>query len=355
MNTRAYVIAVALALAACTSPASPTGPAAPVADPPGVPANAEPSDFPEPTDPGGAMTLTVMSYNVLGGVPPQSWFPTIDPAELDPLAREPGTVGKIKDANPDIVGLQEYRPEFESGVKMAADLSEYTWLAPTNPNKENVAVPLLYRTSRFAQLDAGHELVTPPADDCTGGMERYAAWVKLRDLKTGRTITAINTHLCPFQNDLSADIRSKSIDRIVALVNRIDPELADPLVLLGDFNAHSNETRGVYKDHLAKLQAIGLADAATTRVKDTSDVARAGSYNGMQASVNGRDHAKVIRLTNRHMDYIWVPEKTKVATWATVSGPGVASRTIDGKKVSVWTGVIPSDHSPVVAKVTFAG
>ena len=342
-------MAALLAITACTAHPAPE-PGGTGTSPAATPTTTAP-----PTDPGGAITLTVMSYNVLGGVPPNSWFPLIPPAELDPMAREPGTVAKIRHVNPDLIGFQEYRPEGPSGQRLADDLADYSWILPDNPTKETVAVPLLYKPTRFDRIDSGFERITDPEDGCSGNMERYAAWAKLRDKKTGRTLAAINVHTCPYQTDASAAIRSASIDRIVALVGRLDPGLADPLVLTGDFNAHSDETRPVYRDHLTKLAAAGLADTATTAKKDTSDVPRAGSYNGMQSSVKGKEHAKVVRRTNRHMDYIWVPKKTKVATWATVSGPGLAWRTIEGvKNIPVWTGIIPSDHSPVVAKITFA-
>jgi len=294
-----------------------------------------------------------MSYNVLGGVPPNDWFPLIDPAELDPMAREPGIVAKIRHVNPDIAGLQEFRPELPSGQQMMRDLADYTWLQPDVPSPEPVAIPLLWRTSRFDRVDSGFEKITSAADGCSGTLERYASWAKLRDKDTGRTIVAVNAHLCPFQTAQSAAVRSASIDRVVALIDRIDPGLSTPFVLTGDFNTPSTENRPIFRDPSAKLVAAGLVDTKNAAAKDVSDVPRAGSYNGMQASVHGTDRAKAIRRTDRHMDYVWTPKHAQVATWATVSGPGVAWRTIAGTKVPVWTGVIPSDHSPVVAKVTF--
>ena len=81
-------------------------------------------------------------------------------------------------------------------------------------------------------------------------------------------------------------------------------------------------------------------------------VPRAASAGWMTAPVKGRTQVKAIRVTGRHIDFIWVPKKAQVASWAVLSGPGVEHRRIRGVKVPVWSGVMGSDHSPVVARIT---
>lgn len=300
------------------------------------------------------LSLTLATYNVLGGTPPPEWFPQIEPAELDPAVREPATVALIEQLDADVIGLQEYRPEGEPGARMAADLSRYTWVAPDSGDPEAVAVPILYRSSRFDCQASGSERVAAIGED--GSMlDRYVNWVELQDRDSGRRFFVFNYHAHPWQTEEFAALRSTSISRLVELVERVNPGHAEPFAILGDFNAGSKEAQPVYRDHLRKLGRAGLADAAAIAAEDRSNVPRANSLNRMSAKVRGEPVGKVVRRTGQHIDYIWVPKGTEVPGWATVTGPAVTWRRIRGEKVPVWTGVVPSDHSPVVAELRFTG
>lgn len=346
----------ALALTGCTSPlptAEPTAarPAtsAAVAPPTGdcAPADPEPPVSAEP------LKLAVMTYNVLGGTPPSEWFPQIDPAELDPMVREPATVALIEHVDADVIGLQEYRPEEDSGAKLIADLDQYTWVSPgPQAGPEAVSVPILYRTGRFDCLATGHEKVTS-VDDPGSMLDRYVNWVRLLDHESGRTFFVFNYHAHPWQTTEFAALRSAAIDHLIEVVKQVNPGFAEPFAITGDFNARSRETRPGYRDHLRKLPKEGIVDTATLAAKDTSDIPRAASMNKMSAKVAGEYVGKVVRRNGSHIDYVWVPEGTKVRSWATVTGPDVTWRRIRGEKVPVWTGVVPSDHSPVVARLRF--
>lgn len=302
---------------------------------------------------GDALQVTVMTYNVLGGPPPPEWFPQIDPAELDPLMREPATAALIEHIDADVIGLQEYRPEGESGARLVADLAQYTWVAPDQAaGPEAVAVPILYRTDRFDCLATGNEKVTSVGE---GGsmLDRHVNWVELLDRTSGRRFFVFNYHAHPWQTPEFAAVRSTAIGRLIDVVEKVDPGLTEPFVITGDFNARNNDTRRTYRDHVRKLGKAGIVDAATIAAKDVSDVPRAASMNKMSAKVAGEFVGKVIRRNGQHIDYVWVPDGTKVRSWATISGPDVTWRKIRGKKVPVWTGIVPSDHSPVVAELRF--
>jgi endonuclease/exonuclease/phosphatase family metal-dependent hydrolase len=341
-------ILAALLLTACaTTPAPPLPPAAP-AD-----RICTPSD-PEPAPAEETLRLTVATYNVLGGPPPPEWYPQIEPAELDPTARQPATVAKINHLDADVIGLQEYRPELESGARLAADLSQYTWVAPSDPaaGPEAVAVPILFRTDRFDCLATGNEKVTTVGEN--GSMlDRHVNWVELRDRTSGRRFFVFNYHAHPWQTAEFAALRSSAVDRLIDLVERVNPGFAEPFAITGDFNARNNDTRRVYGDHLRAFGKAGIVDSAAIAAKDTSDVPRAASMNKMSAKVAGEYIGKVVRRNGQHIDYVWVPEGTTVRSWATVSGPGLAWRKVRGKKVPVWTGIVASDHSPVVADLKF--
>ncbi|MDR1768760.1 MAG: hypothetical protein LBR32_10105 [Propionibacteriaceae bacterium] len=183
---------------------------------------------------------------------------------------------------------------------------------------------------------------------------RCASWVKLWDRQSERTVLVLNVHAQPFQTDADAKLRSQAIDRLVALIQRLNPGGKLPYVVTGDFNARSDETRPVYNAHLVKLGQAGLVDSFAVAAEDASDVPHAASLNQMRCYVNGKRVARCVKRFNssRHYDYVWVPKSATVSSWATISGPNVVWKTVDGKKLPFWTGVIPSDHSPVVAKVT---
>ncbi|PKQ24527.1 MAG: hypothetical protein CVT65_02580 [Actinobacteria bacterium HGW-Actinobacteria-5] len=325
------ILACAL-LVACT----PAGAAAPSS--PAVPTGARLG--------GPAMSLRAMTYNVLGGPVPDDWFPLIARDELTPMARAPGMVAKVELADPDVVGLQEFVNGSESATWIEQHLPGYTWL----PGPDNHAIAL--RTSRFAVAASGSERVNT-AGEQGAILDRYVDWVRVRDRGSGRTALVLNLHAHAWQSPQLAATRSLAIDRLVDLFGRLDPGLHEPLVLLGDFNARDDETRPVYRDHLDKLVAAGLVDARRVAEKDASDVPRASSLQQMTARVAGVEVAKVVRRTDRRIDYVWVPKGTTVRAWAVLSGPGVGWQRVRGLRVPTWTGIVPSDHSPVFADLRF--
>lgn len=324
----------------------------------GTPAPA-PSDAqsPQPTNAPTAssepLRVTVMTYNVLGGSPPRKWFPQIDPSELDPMVREPATVALVEHVDADIIGLQEYRPMLDAGKQMVTDLSQYTWVTPdASAGREAVAIPILYRTSRFEELDSGKEMVTKIGD---GGawLDRFVNWVELLDSDSGHRLFVFNYHGHHRQTEAMAAVRSAAIDSLLELIERVNPSLTQPFVIVGDFNAPSHETRPLFDDHIRKFESRGILDSATIAERDASDVPRAASLHKMSDKVDGREVGKVVRRNGVHIDYVWVPDRAEVRSWATVTGPDVEWREVRGKKVPVWTGIIPSDHSPVVANLLF--
>ncbi len=292
------------------------------------------------------MRLTAMSYNVLGGSVPDEWFPLIPRSELVPMVRAPGMVAKVEAIDPDIVGLQEFATGSESADWIEQHLPAYTWVhGPDNH-------ALMVRNSRFEVVGTGERQLNTAGQE--GAIDsRYADWARLRERSSRRTLLVLNVHAHAWQSETLAQVRSLAIGRLVALVRELDPGLEEPLVLLGDFNARSNDKRPLWGDHLRKLAAAGLVDTAGVAERDGSDVPRASSLNQMAASIAGQDEARVVRRTGTHIDYVWVPKGTRVSTWRVLSGPGVSWRSIRGVRVPVWTEIIPSDHSPVAAELRF--
>lgn len=322
-------MALALVLAGCQAPSpSPTG----------VSSTAATS---------GPLRVSAMTFNVLTGNADSSWYPLISPDELRLSARAPAIIEKIRLASPDIVGLQENEGRAALPSSFLVDgLSEYTWVHP------QLTLPILVRTSRFEVIDDATVRITS-ADDPQSHLNRFVGWVQLRERDTGRTLFVFNVHTHPYQELRFARLRSASIDRLLTTIRRVNPELAAPFLITGDFNAFHDETKPIFRDHLTKLGAAGIVDSWSLAVQDASDVVGASSFNRMGASLDGVPVAKVVRRLGRHIDYVWVPTGTEVDTWAVQSGPGVAWVTVRGRRVPRWTGVVASDHSPVVAHLSF--
>jgi endonuclease/exonuclease/phosphatase family metal-dependent hydrolase len=255
-------------------------------------------------------------------------------------------VAKVHAVDPDVVGLQEFATGSESAGWIEQHLPGYTWVhGPDNH-------ALMVRTSRFEIVATGEHQLNVAGQE--GAIDsRFADWARLRDRSSGRTLLVLNVHAHAWQSETLARVRSLAIGRLVALVRELDPGLKEPLVLLGDFNARSNDKRPLWGDHLRKLAAAGLVDAARLAEHDSSDVVGANSLNRMVAKVAGQDVARAVQRSGSHIDYVWVPKGTRVSTWEVLSGPGVTWRNISGARVPMWTGIIPSDHSPVAAELRF--
>ncbi len=296
---------------------------------------------------GESIRLTVMTYNILGGLAPSNWYPMIDHHELEPLVRAPLIADKVAAAAPDLVGFQEYQVGSPAAKRIETILDDYHWLP--GPGDHAIAV----KADRFDVVDNGAEKISTRGEQGSV-FDRYADWALVRERATGRVVWFVNVHSHPWQTKTFAAVRSAAISNLIDLIHRLDPGYRDPLVLVGDFNAGSAETRPVYSDHLTKLRAAGLVDAATVARTDASDVPGAESLNQMGAKVAGVKVGKVVSRGGHYIDYVWVPQEATVDSWAVRSGPGVEWRTIRGQKqVPIWTGIIPSDHSPVVATVSF--
>lgn len=296
---------------------------------------------------GQTLALRVMTYNILGGPVPDHWFTLIPRSELVPMTRAPAMVAKVRLADPDVAAFQEFQTGSEAAAWIERELSGYTWLhGPDNH-------AMIVRTSRFEVLATGDARLNSVGEEHTS-LDRSVDWARLRDRSSERTLLVLNVHAHPWQTPEVAAVRSAAIGRLVEELDRLDPGLVEPLVLLGDFNAANTETRPVFRDHLVKLRAAGLVDAAQVARKDVSDVPRADSLHQLSAKVAGRDVAKVVRRSGRRIDYVWLPAGTRVDTWQVLSGPGVRWQQVRGVRVPVWTGIIPSDHSPVVADIRFA-
>ena len=354
---------LALGLAGCTPTAAPTAapaapplapsgavPTAPPVAPPVVPpstsgATAVPgavSQAPTPVRSRAAETFSVMTFNLLTPNLTGADFraPVID-SEVRLSSRVPVMARWIRDANPDIIGLQENEADPPRRLPL-------TLLAPLLPEYEVIRprlnVPLLVRRKAFAVTSSG------ALDITQGRLSRHVAWYRVRHRRTGQELLVANTHLDPLQKAHRASQRAVEATEVAALLTKVNPGGALPVVLLGDLNVRADETRSRFVAPLTTLAGAGLKDAADIAALDVSRVPGAASLNSFGAAVDGRWTYRAIRTDGYRYDYVLVSRGIPVRTWQVVTGPGV--RTIHGRPFFA-DGPVPSDHCPVQAELEF--
>lgn len=284
--------------------------------------------------------LTLMSFNILTSDPViYGRNPLIPRRELAFAARAPGIAAQITTAAPDVAALQE-----NFGAPMPYDLlrnrlTDYTWVQPKRQ------VTILVKTARFAVVESGYA-------DLHETEKGFLSWVRLKDLTTGRPLWVFDVHLRAGNLRSEALIRSGEADRVRERILSLDPGLAEPVVVMGDLNTKATEKRALYRDPVVKLGSRGLVDAATVAASDLSNVRGAASFHSFKAVIGGRTYAKVVPRTGNRIDFIFVPRGTTVAGFGVLTGPRLVKTRVNGRSEVAWQGIVPSDHSPVVAKIT---
>ena len=134
--------------------------------------------------------LTIMSFNVRG-------FTTSDWYKQSYFYRAPLQRHVIEENAPDIIGFQEATDV--SVWYLKRHLIGYTFFIKTTDFEEKeTSMYLAYRTDRFKQLDEGYfwlsETPNEPSRSWDTACVRSAAYVTLKDVKTDKTFTVIDTH-----------------------------------------------------------------------------------------------------------------------------------------------------------------
>ena len=274
----------------------------------------------------GNMELGVMSFNVRyendEDVGSRAW-----------RQRIAGAVGMIHDEAPDVIGIQEALHGQAADLWVSLPTYEFFGVGRDDGERAGEYSGIFYRRDRFeADLSDGGTFwlsATPekPGSKTWGNrIPRVAAWLRLMDRSTGRGFYVFNTHW---------DHRHQGSREHAALLlaERIDARkhAAEPVVLLGDFNALeknpglaylTGERTGVAgRDH---EWANGLIDAFQTLHPKEGSRTTLHFWEGTRAGY-------------RKVDHILVSSGARVLT------AGIR----DADKPMV------SDHFPVTARVVF--
>lgn len=220
--------------------------------------------------------------------------------------RAPRLFEVIKPINPDLIGFQEYRPQWEEYIKYYFD-NEYDMFCKyrSETSDDIEASPILWKRDKFDVINKGYFWLSDTPDTESKGWDeiydcfRMCVYVILKDRKTGTVFNFMNTHFGFGDNGqvASANLiyeKSKSISEF-------------PTFIVGDFNMMP-ESIGY------KTMTNGFTDANEKTIKD-----RRGTYHGYNPD-----------KISEHIDYCFVDNRVTPKTM----------RIIDDK----IGGKYPSDH-----------
>ena len=256
-----------------------------------------------------AEPVRVMSFNIRYGTAPDG--------ENAWPHRKNMVVQVVKDADPDLLGLQEaLRDQIEF---LSDELQDYARVGVgREPDGGGEYSAILYRRSRFDLSDAGtfwlSDAPEKPGSKTWGNeLPRICTWARLLDRTSGRRLLYFNTHW----DHQSQQARRNSGE----LMGRRVQELAqdgEPAIVTGDFNAAPNNPA-----FIALLEEGRLHDTFRKVHPDEADI---NTFNGFG------------RPSGVKIDAVVVTDH-----WETEDAEIVRTQ-VDGR--------FPSDHFPVTATVT---
>ena len=241
---------------------------------------------------------------------------------------------QILNANPDIVGFQEVSTSMNDFL--AGELQDYsvTYYSKNNPNASSQAI--YYKSDRFELLDSGMFYLseTPEQESKSFGTDvRNCVWVKLKDKKDNTMFYVYNIHYTHKAADKEARRLSSE------LINSVTEGLDAPVILLGDFNARSNEA--AYKT---------LAEQYIDSLHSAENIIDSGNtYHGFNQSkysnISAIDHIW-LSTTNGESDFV-------VNSYEVVDDytEGFINKFGNIAPTEAEFPIAPSDHYPVSVEV----
>ena len=263
-----------------------------------------------------ASTLKVMTFNIR--------FGTANDGENSWPMRRDMVLDVIDDHDADILGLQEALDgqirEIIAGVPGYAVIG----VGRDDGRTRGEYTAILYKADRFTVDDAGTFWLSDTPDEVASvtwgnSITRICTWARLVELDSGRGVYVFNAHL----DHVSQPSRERSTELIARrVVNRDVP--ADPVVVLGDFNAGEQNPAML---SLLENEAAHLVNAFREAKPDERSV---GTFNGFQGRVDGE-----------MIDHVFVTHDFDVI------GAGIDRTHRNGR--------YPSDHFPVWASLRYPG
>lgn len=228
-------------------------------------------------------------------------------------------LARIVEAAPDLLGLQEARPDQANFLRER--LADHTLLSVRNN-------AIFYRTARFTAITAGTFWLseTPEVPDSMGwdaARPRLVSWIRLQDrAQGGRELLWINTHF----DHKGTRARSEEARILRRFIAGQGPGVA--VILAGDFNAAAgSEPHRILLD--PGTDGVALADTYAVAHRDAVEP-NAGTYQGFREN----------------------PPRNRI-DWILVS-PVFTVRAAEIDRYHEGP-LFPSDHFPVIATLAWSG
>lgn len=251
--------------------------------------------------------VTIMSYNVY----------VKGSGEKSPENRTDEVVSNIRKYSPDSFGLQEADEGWME--RLPAELTEYAHvgIGRDSDNGGGEASPVFYKKDKYELVDSGTFWLSKTPEKASKAWDamfkRICTYAVLKDKQTGFTYAHFNAHF----DHMGVIARSESVAVVTAKIAEIAPNI--PVVFSGDLN--DNEETDMYN----RLLESGLRDTKKIAV----------------SAVGGTTYHGYSDLLTKELpiDFIFVNDFAK----------SVESYTVDSEKIN---GIYPSDHHPVISKMT---
>jgi endonuclease/exonuclease/phosphatase family metal-dependent hydrolase len=162
------------------------------------------------------------------------------------------------------------------------------------------------------------------------GGDRYAVWAELIDKTRNTHVIFVDVHTVSGTSSTASRERGVEIQTLFDALGTINAD-GLPVVFAGDFNSNksrSNDAVATVMHHNGYYDAYDQAGTLNRQ--------HINSYNDFSVI------PKISYTWGDHVDHVWVvPSKTRVISWRN------GALIVNGR----LTGIIPSDHSPVVVDV----
>jgi endonuclease/exonuclease/phosphatase family metal-dependent hydrolase len=272
--------------------------------------------------------VSVMTYNVLEATNDGRVEGT---QHIAPWSqRLPGAVALIRQANPDVIAVEE-GSAYVDGSRTERQVDSlvsalggtyalaYTEIPPPQPHYFRTGVYILYKPSVYQPVGTG--------DHWSIGQNRYAAYQTLQNIHTSAEFLMVATHLAVGASAALDNARKSETKTMLADAGAYAARSTLPVVYAGDYNSHSGTPGAIDGPGIAMREA-GMTSAYDSAQTLTN--AQYGSSNLYQrtAPVNGA-----------HIDQIFTTPGVGVTSWNLILD------LTNGQ----FVGAMPSDHNPLVA------
>ena len=218
----------------------------------------------------------------------------------------------ISQYEPDLIGLQEYRPGWEEHIdKYFGD--KYEIFAKYRAESEKEASPMLWRKDKFECIKTGYFWLSDTPDvESKGWDERFdcfrmCVYALLKEKQSGKMFVFMNTHFGFGDNG-----QIKSVKLIDEYFERFS---SYPTFIVGDFNMTPD-------------------DAAYTVMSEKFTDVNSVTNNDLRTTYHGYNPESI---KNQHIDYCFINKNVKPVSQKIIDD------TVDG--------MFPSDHYGLYIKI----